>query len=232
MTAPIASSARPDYLTYLRYLKRYAAQHGCSIHAYCLMTNHEAARSVLRSNREHGARTQRHPLRWAVLFLPCSDRRVRADVLPLHRAQSGTRAPRAERRRLSLVELQSEFLRHRRRRGSASSRLGGPGERPAARASAIPSYRKFAPAPAMAADWVSCANPEAAQRGEASRFPLKWGLSPLTSSRNVLPGLRSRARAATLAVSNEARVRCPLAACLGLQNRALLKPRSRGVFFF
>lgn len=29
-----------DYRTYLRYLRKYAAQFGCAIHAYCLMTNH------------------------------------------------------------------------------------------------------------------------------------------------------------------------------------------------
>ncbi|OGA64131.1 MAG: hypothetical protein A3G81_01695 [Betaproteobacteria bacterium RIFCSPLOWO2_12_FULL_65_14] len=29
-----------DYLTYLRYLRDYAIQFGCAIHAYCLMTNH------------------------------------------------------------------------------------------------------------------------------------------------------------------------------------------------
>jgi putative transposase len=29
-----------DYRTYLRYLRVFAARYGCSIHAYCLMTNH------------------------------------------------------------------------------------------------------------------------------------------------------------------------------------------------
>jgi len=29
-----------DYVTYLRYLGRFAPRCGCSIHAYCLMTNH------------------------------------------------------------------------------------------------------------------------------------------------------------------------------------------------
>jgi len=29
-----------DYSTYLRYLRRFAPQCGCSVHAYCLMTNH------------------------------------------------------------------------------------------------------------------------------------------------------------------------------------------------
>jgi putative transposase len=29
-----------DYRMYLRYLREYAAKHGCAIHAYCLMTNH------------------------------------------------------------------------------------------------------------------------------------------------------------------------------------------------
>jgi len=29
-----------DYRVYLRYLRVYAAQYGCAIHAYCLMTNH------------------------------------------------------------------------------------------------------------------------------------------------------------------------------------------------
>jgi putative transposase len=29
-----------DYRTYLRYLHHFAARYGCSIHAYCLMTNH------------------------------------------------------------------------------------------------------------------------------------------------------------------------------------------------
>ena len=29
-----------DYRTYLRYLRDYAGQFGCAIHAYCLMTNH------------------------------------------------------------------------------------------------------------------------------------------------------------------------------------------------
>jgi putative transposase len=29
-----------DYRAYLRYLREYALQHGCAIHAYCLMTNH------------------------------------------------------------------------------------------------------------------------------------------------------------------------------------------------
>lgn len=29
-----------DYRTYLRYLRDYAVQFGCAIHAYCLMTNH------------------------------------------------------------------------------------------------------------------------------------------------------------------------------------------------
>lgn len=29
-----------DYRTYLRYLREYAVQFGCAIHAYCLMTNH------------------------------------------------------------------------------------------------------------------------------------------------------------------------------------------------
>jgi putative transposase len=29
-----------DYLTYLEYLRRFAERFGCSVHAYCLMTNH------------------------------------------------------------------------------------------------------------------------------------------------------------------------------------------------
>jgi putative transposase len=29
-----------DYLTYLDYLRRFAERFGCSVHAYCLMTNH------------------------------------------------------------------------------------------------------------------------------------------------------------------------------------------------
>ena len=29
-----------DYLAYLRYLLAFSAQFGCSVHAYCLMTNH------------------------------------------------------------------------------------------------------------------------------------------------------------------------------------------------
>jgi putative transposase len=29
-----------DYRTYLRYLKTFSQRHGCTIHAYCLMTNH------------------------------------------------------------------------------------------------------------------------------------------------------------------------------------------------
>jgi putative transposase len=29
-----------DYLSYLRYLKVFAARHGCRVHVYCLMTNH------------------------------------------------------------------------------------------------------------------------------------------------------------------------------------------------
>lgn len=29
-----------DYRTYLRHLAEYSRQHGCSVHAYCLMTNH------------------------------------------------------------------------------------------------------------------------------------------------------------------------------------------------
>lgn len=33
-------TARSDYRTYLRYLRDYAFEFGCAIHAYCLMTNH------------------------------------------------------------------------------------------------------------------------------------------------------------------------------------------------
>lgn len=29
-----------DYRTYLAYLRKFAGEHGCLIHAYCLMTNH------------------------------------------------------------------------------------------------------------------------------------------------------------------------------------------------
>ncbi len=29
-----------DYRIYLRYLRHYAGQFGCAVHAYCLMTNH------------------------------------------------------------------------------------------------------------------------------------------------------------------------------------------------
>jgi putative transposase len=29
-----------DYLCYLTYLRQLSARHGCSVHAYCLMTNH------------------------------------------------------------------------------------------------------------------------------------------------------------------------------------------------
>lgn len=29
-----------DYRIYLRYLREYAARYGCTVHAYCLMTNH------------------------------------------------------------------------------------------------------------------------------------------------------------------------------------------------
>jgi putative transposase len=29
-----------DYLVYLSHLRRLSAQHGCAVHAYCLMTNH------------------------------------------------------------------------------------------------------------------------------------------------------------------------------------------------
>ena len=29
-----------DYQAYLGYLQTYATQFGCSVHAYCLMTNH------------------------------------------------------------------------------------------------------------------------------------------------------------------------------------------------
>jgi putative transposase len=32
--------AESDYLTYLGYLRRFAERFGCSVHAYCLMTNH------------------------------------------------------------------------------------------------------------------------------------------------------------------------------------------------
>jgi putative transposase len=32
--------AEADYARYLRYLARFAAEFGCSVHAYCLMTNH------------------------------------------------------------------------------------------------------------------------------------------------------------------------------------------------
>jgi putative transposase len=32
--------AESDYLTYLEYLRRFAERFGCSVHAYCLMTNH------------------------------------------------------------------------------------------------------------------------------------------------------------------------------------------------
>jgi putative transposase len=32
--------ADTDYRTYLRYLHAFSAQFGCSVHAYCLMTNH------------------------------------------------------------------------------------------------------------------------------------------------------------------------------------------------
>lgn len=32
--------AGSDYRTYLRYLREYAPEFGCAIHAYCLMTNH------------------------------------------------------------------------------------------------------------------------------------------------------------------------------------------------
>jgi putative transposase len=29
-----------DYLTYLEFLRRFSERFGCSVHAYCLMTNH------------------------------------------------------------------------------------------------------------------------------------------------------------------------------------------------
>ncbi|MGH8691544.1 MAG: transposase, partial [Burkholderiales bacterium] len=29
-----------DYQTYLRYLAAFSTRFGCSVHAYCLMTNH------------------------------------------------------------------------------------------------------------------------------------------------------------------------------------------------
>jgi putative transposase len=32
--------AESDYLTYLDYLRKFAETFGCSVHAYCLMTNH------------------------------------------------------------------------------------------------------------------------------------------------------------------------------------------------
>jgi putative transposase len=32
--------AEADYLVYLSHLRRLSVKHGCSIHAYCLMTNH------------------------------------------------------------------------------------------------------------------------------------------------------------------------------------------------
>lgn len=32
--------ADTDYLVYLSQLRQYAAEHGCAVHAYCLMTNH------------------------------------------------------------------------------------------------------------------------------------------------------------------------------------------------
>ena len=32
--------ADTDYLVYLSHLRQYAAEHGCAVHAYCLMTNH------------------------------------------------------------------------------------------------------------------------------------------------------------------------------------------------
>ena len=32
--------AEADYLVYLSQLRHLSAQHGCAIHAYCLMTNH------------------------------------------------------------------------------------------------------------------------------------------------------------------------------------------------
>ena len=32
--------AEADYLFYLSWLRRLSAQHGCAVHAYCLMTNH------------------------------------------------------------------------------------------------------------------------------------------------------------------------------------------------
>jgi putative transposase len=32
--------ADADYLVYLSHLRQFAAKHGCTVHAYCLMTNH------------------------------------------------------------------------------------------------------------------------------------------------------------------------------------------------
>lgn len=53
----------PDYLVYLSNLRRLAVEHGCAIHAYCLMTNHvhilltpEAADSCTRLMRDLGQR--------------------------------------------------------------------------------------------------------------------------------------------------------------------------------
>jgi putative transposase len=40
-----------DYRTYLRYLRDYAMQFGCAIHAYCLMTNHVHLLLTPASNR-------------------------------------------------------------------------------------------------------------------------------------------------------------------------------------
>jgi putative transposase len=110
-----------DYVRYRNWLAEAAAEYGCVVHAYVLMTNHahllatpREAGSLPRVMQSLGRRYVRHVntlyrrtgTLWEALSR-CADRqrKIFPHLLPVHRAQSGSRAHGAASARVPLVEL-------------------------------------------------------------------------------------------------------------------------------
>jgi REP element-mobilizing transposase RayT len=114
--------ANVDYARYLRELEQLAALFRCQVHAYVLMTNHvhllltpELTDSVSMLMKNLGQRYvqyvnrtyHRSGTRWEGRFRSCiaQEDSYRAQLLPIHRAESGARRAGAPPEGLPLVEL-------------------------------------------------------------------------------------------------------------------------------